>query len=146
MKKYLAALLLGGLAQTAQAISFYDPITNILNIDSVVANGVQYNNVSIVLYGYGLLGIGPSTPYIADSCTTANLTNLRYNAIGIGMSLYEVNSIFGCKYDPNIIYRSSLATTYTWVASPAIVNVFFDPYTLRVKDIGGGIFKQGQGF
>lgn len=156
MKKHIAALLLAGLVPAAQAIDTFNPNNNILTLDSIVVDGIQYNNVVVILNGYNVLNIGSSAPYVApstpsapllsDVCTADNLTNTRYNAVGIGMTLDQVNQIFGCKYDPLLTYRSSLAIVYTWHAGNRIVNVFFDTLGRYSKDIGGGVIKQAQGF
>ncbi len=158
MKKYIAALLLAGLIPAAQAIDTFNPNNNVLTLDSIVVDGIQYNNVVVILNGYNVLNIGSSAPYVApsdvapsapsssDTCTADNLTNAKYNVVGIGMTLDQVNQIFGCKYDPLLTYRSPLAIVYTWHAGNRIVNVFFDTLGRYSKDIGGGVIKQAQGF
>jgi len=146
MKKYIAALLLGGLIPNAHAISTFNPQNNVLTLDNVVVGGTQYNNVTLVLGNYYVLGVESSQAWVPDTCTSDNLTNVKYNAIGLNMPLAQVNQILGCKYDPALTYRSSLAIVYTWHAGNAILNVFFDTSGLFSKDIGGGVFKQAQGF
>jgi len=148
MKKHLAALalLLGGLVPAAHAIDTFNADNNVLTLDSVVVNGTQFNNVSVFLGNYYVLGIGSSQPWIPDTCGNDNITSPRYNAIGLGMNITQVIQILGCKYDPALTYRNSQAIVYTWHAGTATINVFFETSGYTTKDIGGGVFKQAQGF
>ena len=152
MKKYLAGLLLAGFIQTAQAASTFDPNTNILTIDSIVTNGVQYNNVIVLMNSYNVLSIGSSAPIAPATCNANSLTTYTFNRVGLGMSLDAINNIVGCKYDPVLTFRMPTAIMYTWTyVDPNIglnlsMNVFFDLYGTRSIDIGGGVFKAAHGY
>jgi len=155
MKKYLAALLLCGFMQTANAIDTYDPDTGILNLDSVVVGGIKYNKVKVLLLSYDVLGVGSEEPYnptpppidpISDTCSSNNLTTIHYNLIQLQMTLDQVNRILGCRNDPDSTYRSAQALTYVWRYNNRVLYVLFDTAGIFTHEIGGGIFKQAIGF
>ena len=102
MHKYFITLLLF-FSASALAIDTFDESTNILTIDAVVVEGIQYNNVVVRLNAFDVISVGSSTPAddgtVAETCTDANFTLAKYNAITEGMTLDQVNQIIGCKND-----------------------------------------------
>ena len=153
MKKYLAALLLCGFIQTANAINTYNFDTGILSLDSVVVDGVKYNNVTVLLFSPQVLGVGSSEPYnptppnsISDTCTSNNLNSTKFNMIQLNMTLDQVTKIVGCKYEPNSIARSQDAITYVWSYPGRTLYVLFDTMGVYTHDVGGGVFKGAVGF
>ena len=161
MKKYLATLLLFGFIQTAYAIDTYDFDTGILSLDSVVVDGIKYNNVKVLLFSPNVLSIGSSEPYvptpppspsappvdpISNTCTSNHLNAAKFNMIQLYMTLDQVISVVGCRNDPNGTVRSQDAITYVWSAPGRTLYVLFDTMSIFTKDIGGGIFKGAVGF
>jgi hypothetical protein len=164
MKKCIAPILLIGFMQTAQAISTFNSQTNVLNIDSVVSDGIQYNNVTLLLPNYVVLGVGSSAPYVppvtippdtgtpstpidTGLCTINSLTRAHYNLITINMTLDQINQIFGCKYDPTLtLVMPTNNIMFTWHYGTFSVNVFFDAYGYRSVDLGNGVWKAAIGF
>ena len=155
MKKYLAALfvVLGGFIQTAQAIDTYDYNSSILTLDSVVVNGTQYNNVTVLLVDPVVLSIGSQQPYnpatqqpsISATCSNNNLTTTNFNAIQVGMTLNQVNTIIGCQNDPSGTYRSAACLTYVWHDQNRSIYVLFDLNGYRVLNVSG-TYKVAGGF
>ncbi len=155
MKKYLAALfiVLGGFIQAAQAIDTYDNNSSILTLDSVVVNGTQYNNVSVLVVDPVVLSIGSEQPYvpatqqssIQATCTNNNLTTTNFNAIQVGMTLNQVNTIIGCQNDPSGTYRSAACLTYVWHDQNRSIYVLFDLNGYRVLNVSG-TYKVAGGF
>jgi hypothetical protein len=148
MKKYITALLLLlGLLQNAHATTTFDPNTNILTLDSVVVNGTQFNNVSVLMGTYFVLSVGSSI----QRCTSGNLTTAKYNLIVQGMTLAQINQLLGCQYDPALVFRNTGAITYVWHYEDASIGlvqtiyVFFDTNGLRSTAIENGVFKQAVG-
>ena len=147
MKKYLAALfvVLGGFIQTAQAIDTYDYNSSILTLDSVVVNGTQYNNVTVLLVDPVVLSIGSQQTYIPATCSNNNLTTTNFNAIQVGMTLNQVNTIIGCQNDPSGTYRSAACLTYVWHDQNRSIYVLFDLNGYRVLNVSG-TYKVAGGF
>ena len=147
MKKYLAALfvVLGGFIQTAQAIDTYDYNSSILTLDSVVVNGTQYNNVTVLVVDPVVLSIGSQQTYIPATCSNNNLTTTNFNAIQVGMTLNQVNTIIGCQNDPSGTYRSAACLTYVWHDQNRSIYVLFDLNGYRVLNVSG-TYKVAGGF
>jgi len=147
MKKYLAALfvVLGGFIQTAQAIDTYDNNSSVLTLDSVVVNGTQYNNVTVLVVDPVVLSIGSQQTYIPATCSNNNLTTTNFNAIQVGMTLNQVNTIIGCQNDPSGTYRSAACLTYVWHDQNRSIYVLFDLNGYRVLNVSG-TYKVAGGF
>ena len=147
MKKYLAALfvVLGWFIQTAQAIDTYDNNSSILTLDSVVVNGTQYNNVTVLVVDPVVLSIGSQQTYIPATCSNNNLTTTNFNAIQVGMTLNQVNTIIGCQNDPSGTYRSAACLTYVWHDQNRSIYVLFDLNGYRVLNVSG-TYKVAGGF
>ncbi len=160
MKKYLATLLLFGFFQTAYAISTYDFDTGILSLDSVVVDGIKYNNVKVLLFSPNVLSIGSSEPYvptppstppvdpISNTCTSSNLNIVKFNMIQLFMTLDQVIKLVGCRNDPNGTIRLQDAIMYVWSSdSPKLtLYVFFDKMGVFTQGSEHGIFKGAVGF
>jgi hypothetical protein len=151
MRKYFITLLLF-CSTSALAVDTYDETTNILNIDAVVVDGIQYNNVVVRLNAFDVISVGSSIPIddgtVSETCSDANFTIPRYNAITVGMTLDQVNQTLGCKYDPIFTIASSDFVHHTWANGDvsAGITVYFDATDSFVKVFGGDFFKIRFGF
>ncbi len=145
MKKYLAAVLLAGFIQTATAIDTFDSNSNVLTLDSVVVGGTLFHNVTVLLDSYYVLSVGSSEQYIPDACGPDSLTTTHYNMIQVGMTLDQIDSIVGCKYDAGNIYRTASNLTYVWRFQNRTLYVLFDLNGYRSLNVSG-TFKVAIGF
>ena len=114
-------------AWNAWAIDTFDQTTNLLTIEAVVIDGVQYNDVILRLKDCDVVSVKSSSSYqhISDTCSEANITTLNYNAITPDMTLDQVNQIIGCKDD---ITRTLYAGTW-------IIRMWDIPYSDRISFI-----------
>lgn len=122
-------------AQTAQTVQ-YDASTGYLTIPSlalpstVYVYGTIYSNVVIRLDSFAVISVGSSAPAttlpVSGTCTSANLSVGRYNAIAVGMTLDQVNQTFGC-YSSSTL-RSSSFVFHRWNSSntSATIGVYFN--------------------
>lgn len=162
MREYLAplAILLATTATTsAFATNTFDIGSKKLTLDSVVVNGMTYNNVVVTLNAYDLNSVGASTPYTAAAgkCTAADFTTAKFNAISLGMSASQVAAIMGCASSPTFSQHQGNFTITAWAyTSPttfqtSLINVWFDATGTTVSDAYSGqaptpYFKSSQGF
>src|SRR6476469_760876 len=81
MRKFLGTLACLLAANSAMAVNTFDPTTNKLSLDSVVINGVVYNNVVVTLKSFTLNSVGTSAPYAAvtATCGSTDFTNAKFN-------------------------------------------------------------------
>lgn len=150
MSKYSAALLLF-FSASALAIDTFDATTNILKIDAVVLNGIQYNGVVVKLNAYEVVSVASSIPYVpvANACSSANFTVPIYNAITAGMSLDQVNQVIGCKYNPLLTTAAGDFVLHGWSYGDGttIIQVYFDMTDTFVRGSGGSsLIKLRTGF
>ncbi|MGZ5009436.1 MAG: hypothetical protein ACXV74_00575 [Methylobacter sp.] len=124
------------LTTLAHATSTYNPTTNILTIDSVIDNGVQYNNVVVNLgASFSVISVGSSAPVVSGTCSSSNFSLAVYNAITVGMTLNQVNQAMGCNYDSTKTINSTNYVARTWFYQNAStfaleeIVVYFDPIT-----------------
>lgn len=159
MRKYLAPLALILASHSAFATNTFDPNSKKLTLDSVVMNGVTYNNVVVTLNDYALNSVGSSTPYTAASgkCTAADFTTAKFNSISLGMSASQVAAIMGCASSPTFSQHQGAFTITAWAyTSPTtfqttLISVWFDATGSTVSDAYSGqaptpYFKSSQGF
>ncbi len=163
MRKYLAAFALVLAANSAMAVDTFDPSTNKLTLDSVVVNGTVYNNVVLTVNAYAINAVGTSAPYVpvtapvTSTCTSANFTNARFNAIALGMSFSQVAAIMGCVNSPAFSQHQGTFTIYTWTwmnpstLQTSMISVWFDSSGTIVTDAFSGqaptpYFKSSSGF
>ena len=104
MRQVVASVALIVAANAAMAVDTFDPASNKLSLDSVVLNGVVYNNVVVTLNSYTLISVGSSAPYgpVTATCSAGNFTVAKYNAIVPGMTLDQVKQTIGCANDVNL--------------------------------------------
>jgi hypothetical protein len=78
MYKVIITMLLI-LSTTALATDTYNATTNILNIDAVILNGVQYNNVVVNMgKNFSVISVGSSSPVTGtDGSSTITLAQLN---------------------------------------------------------------------
>ncbi|MEQ1635486.1 MAG: hypothetical protein ABL903_02270 [Methylococcales bacterium] len=150
MRNYFIAPLFF-LSVNALAANTFDAKTNMLNLEAVVVNGVQYNDVAVRLNAYEVVSVGSNNNAgtVADTCSSANFTVPKFNAITIGMTLDQVNQTIGCKYDSSRTAASGDFVAYSWSISRTEVTsmqVFFDSATNVVTNIMGNSFKARVGF
>jgi hypothetical protein len=158
MCKYFITLLLF-FSASALAIDTFDETTNILTIDSVVLEGIQYNNVVVRLNAFDVISVGSSAPVddgtVAETCTDANFTLARYDAIIEGMTLDQVNQIIGCKSNVNVTLVTEVYVHRIWhnggqtVGNIKGIGVYFDSTTgniVKAKPSVPSIFKVRVGF
>ncbi len=69
MHKIISALVLTLAGASASAISTFDAATNLLTLDSVVMNGVTYNNVTVHLNSFTVLKVGSSSEQVPGTGT-----------------------------------------------------------------------------
>jgi hypothetical protein len=103
MKKYFLSLLLlaSGFHAGFSCANTFDPVTNILTMDSVTVGNQQFVNVVVRIDQFAVLGAGNSYPVedgILETCQAENLTTDRFGAIQVGMTVDQVTQIIGCKY------------------------------------------------
>lgn len=147
------ALVLTLLGSECYAQDTYDPRTQILTIQTLQHQGLQYSNVVIHLDQYSVLSVGditsPSTTYNNKSCTAANFTTKIANSIKTGMSLDQVSALIGCTNDSSLTMRSSNYVNYFWSLNPGSMmtslGVFFDGKGETVTPFAGTI-TSGFGF
>jgi hypothetical protein len=143
------------------AVSIYTPSDNGLTIDSVLVNGVQYNNVVLTLRDFSVVSIGSSSSDIPikDTCTSGSFNSAIYNSIKIGMTLSQVQQIIGCKPTSTSTYvpddQSYIVHTWSekqsgWPYSFVYLRVSFDPTDSIVQQLqvinGVPLFKERTGF
>lgn len=152
MCKFLSILLLF-FSINALATDTYNSTTNILNIDSVILNGIQYNNVVIQLTGYNVISVGSYAPVnVTAKCSSNNFSPAIYNAISIGMTISQVEQTIGCNFDPTKTVRGGSFVLKWWsylnptTYATEMIGVYFDGTDSVVTAIGGTLFKQSQGF
>lgn len=159
MRKYLTPLALLLTMNSAMAVDTFDPVSNKLTLDSVVVNGVAYSNVVVTLNAYALNSVGTSTPYTgaSASCTAANFTTAKFNAISLGMTASQVGAIVGCASSPTFSQHQGNFTITAWAwTNPStfqtsLINVWFDATGSIVTDAYSGqgptpYFKSSVGF
>lgn len=83
----------------------YDEASRELTVPYVILGGVRYNNLVVKLDVVTVVSVdstskasGPEA--VPEKCTSANISQSRFDAIQIGMTLDDVNSIIGCQYTP----------------------------------------------
>jgi hypothetical protein len=120
MKFINALLALSFLAfSTPNHADSYDPVTNLLTINSIQVGNTLYSNV-VVTVG-SIISIGSATPV---GCTASNITRTALNAITVGMSLEQVNQVIGCAYDPGASIGSANNTlTHSWYVSQPLMFI-----------------------
>ena len=139
------------------AVSIYTPSDNGLTIDSVLVNGVQYNNVVLTLRDFSVVSIGSSSSDIPikDTCTSGSFTSAIYNSIKIGMTLSQVQQIIGCKFTSTDLPYHQAYIQHQWVENRSdykyvYLSVTFDPTDSIVQENqiikGVPIFKSRYGF
>src|SRR4051794_31646113 len=103
-----AALLCSAIFSDAQGqTATYDVNTHILTIPSIQVGNNVYSNLSYRVDSGAVQSVGPGVPVgiIATACTDANFTLDKYNAVALGMTVAQVNLLFGCQYSPALIQR-----------------------------------------
>lgn len=141
------------------AVSIYTPSDNGLTIDSVLVNGVQYNNVVLTLRDFSVVSIGSSSSDIPikDTCTSGSFNSAIYNSIKIGMTLSQVQQIIGCKFTSTSTWMplDQSYIQHLWVENRSdykyvYLSVTFDPTDSIVQENqiinGVPIFKSRYGF
>jgi len=124
----------------------FDPSTNTLTLNAVIANSTQYNNVVLNLVEYQVISVvsDPAvtptpTPTPIGACSDINFTDSIFNAIKLGMTLDQVNQTIGCIFDPSFTVGSSSFTTRKWVylngSTIKVLSVDFDPKTNIVIEL-----------
>jgi hypothetical protein len=159
MRRIFGALALVLAANNAMAVDTFDPTTNKLTLDTVVLNGVVYNNVEVTLHSFSLNSVGTSAPYVsvAAKCSSADFTTAKFNAISLGMSFAQVMSIMGCANSPTFSQHQGAFTIYGWAwTSPTtfqtkLISVWFDATGNTVSDAYSGqaptpYYKTSSGF
>nr|WP_315488210.1 hypothetical protein [uncultured Rhodoferax sp.] len=157
MWKLAASVALGVVANAAIAVDTFDPASNKLSLDSVVLNGVVYNNVVVTLNSYTLISVGSSAPYnpVAAACSDVNFTVAKYNAIVPGMTLDQVKQTIGCANDSKwtTAVGSTLVRLGWYYYNPSnrntsLILVEFDGTGTRVNSDPNnlGLFKSRSGF
>ncbi len=148
MNKYFITLLLF-FSASALAVDTYDETTNILNIDAVVVDGIQYNNVVLRLYGFDVISVGSSVPIddgtVAETCSDANFTIARYDAITEGMTLDQVNQIIGCKSDPHGTIITGAFVIRGWDNGLLPITGGYKQITVTFDSTTGNIVKAPSG-
>lgn len=134
-------------AQTAS----YDTNTRILTVPSIQVGSTVYPNLSFRVDSGAVLSVGPgmAADAVAQTCTDANLTLDSYNAVAVGMTVAQVNAVFGCPFTPRLISRSQTETSYGWQSFTGLrnVSIFFDATgTTVTPSAGTGLFKLANGF
>lgn len=174
----LGGITLSPIGTTSTTNNVFDPVTNVLTMDSVwVTGGLKYENVAIHLDQFTLLGVAgetvvppppppppvtpppppppvtPPPPLVSSSCSPANFTIDKYNAIQVGMSLDQVNQVIGCKFNSGRIVRIPNYVVYTWeyinlgsFGGQSNIHVFFDESGSNVTGSMGNSFKTSFGF
>ncbi len=90
----------------------------------------------------------PGTP-VTETCSSANFTTARYNAVAIGMTYDQVNAVMGCKNDSRFTQRYDTHLVYGWVADTLFqqVLVYFDVSGSVVTPLGSDrYYKSSHGF
>lgn len=167
MRKYLARLAipfaiplaLTLASQAALATNTFDLNSKKLTLDSVVFNGVTYNNVVVTVNDFALNSVGTSAPFTAATgkCTAADFTTAKFNSISLGMSSSQVAAIMGCASSPTFSQHQGNFTITAWAyTSPTtfqttLISVWFDATGTTVSDAYAGqaptpYFKSSQGF
>ena len=154
MKRLLTALcLLAGITSAGSAIAqtaSYDAATRYLTIPSVRVGDTVFSDLVIRLDGIAVISVGataPATSTVTDTCTVANFTTAKFNAIALGMSLDQVSQVMGCKNNPGLTQRASQYVVYAWNSIPAMIMVWFNPDGTKVTGIlGSDSFKTSAGF
>ena len=164
---------LSPIGTTGTTNNAFDPATNVLTMDSVwVTGGLKYENVAVHLDQFTVLGVAgetvvppspppppitpppppppvtPPPPIVSSTCSPANFTIDKYNAIQVGISLDQVNQIIGC--EANDIVRQGSLVTYSWNyvsgGTAKLIMVFFDQSSLNVTGSMEDFFKSSAGF
>lgn len=157
MRQVVASVALILATNVAMAVDTFDPASNKLSLDSVVLNGVVYNNVVATLNSYSLNSVGSSAPYVAVTvtCSGANFTVAKYNAILSGMTLDQVKQTIGCANDVSLTAAVgttvvSLGWDYTNPSTlvTSLILVQFDGTGTKVNadPTNLGLFKSRGGF
>lgn len=110
----------------------------------------MFMQISLVPLVLALTGcVTPLPPLGGSTCSPANFTIDKYNAIQVGMSLDQVNQIIGCQPDSNISRQANLAL-YSWryISGTKVksIMVFFDQSSLKVSGSMDDFFKSSAGF
>ena len=116
-------------AQTAT----YDSSTRYLTIPSVQVGETVYRNLVIRLDSFAIVSVEsaaaattPAPVAVAATCTSANLTVAKYNAIAVGMTLDQVNQTLGCSSSTTV--RGTAFVFYRWNSTntSATIGVYFN--------------------
>jgi hypothetical protein len=83
----------------------YEEGTRYLSIPTVQIGDTQYNFLVVKIDAATIVSYGSSSKasgagVAARQCTKANLTQARFDAIKVGMTLDQVNTTMGCQYAP----------------------------------------------
>ena len=101
-----------------------------------------------------MISVGTSAPAqpaeVAQVCTPKHFTGTSFNAVSVGMSLDQVNTIMGCKFSPARTIRTPTMAIYTWAISGTMTyaGFGFDANGIAVISYdGSGLpFKSSGGF
>ncbi|NOT84991.1 MAG: hypothetical protein HOP02_09525 [Methylococcaceae bacterium] len=153
MRNYFIAPLLF-FSVNALAANSFDVNTNMLKLESVVVNGVQYNDVAVRLNAYDVVSVGSNNNTVggavADTCTDANFTVAKFNAIAAGMTLEQVSQTIGCKYNPSKTVAAGELVQHSWLQQETgkikFINIWFDGATNIIINTSGNGFKSRYGF
>ena len=149
---------LGITCATTTSPDTFDASTNILNLDFVILNNIQYNNVVLKLTNYKVISVGSSAPVtptpVSGTCSSANFSTAIFNAITVGMTMNQVNQTIGCSYDPTRTINIATAVQNTWLyQNPTtyaveMIQVYFDPTDSIATPLSGvgSDFKSSVGF
>lgn len=157
LRQVVASAALIAAANAAIAVDTFDPASNKLTLDSVVLNGVVYNNVVATLNSYTLISVGSSAPYgpVTATCSGGNFTVAKYNAIVPGMTLDQVKQTIGCANDPSLTTAvGSIVVRLGWyyfnpsTGGASLILVEFDGTGTKVNADPNnlGFFKSRSGF
>lgn len=141
------ALLSGAIISNAQAqTASYDSTTHVLTVPSIQVGNTVYSNLSYRVDSGTILSIGPGVATSAGvTCTDANITLDSYNAVAVGMTVDQIDSVFGCAFAPRFTTRTQIDTTYVWQSPSRSVSIIFDATGTTVTP-EAGTFKIANGF
>jgi len=143
LKKLLSALTFVLLGAGASAGSTYDATTNLLVLDSVLFNGITYNNVTVRLNSYSVLKVGSSSEPVTPPTSNPGVSTAPVANPGPAQNVSPGSKIAASKVtldgsassDPNgapLTYQWTLtskpAGSDTVITSPttAVTNIWTD--------------------
>lgn len=154
MKKFLVFIGVLINVSCACAQDTFDSSTKVLSIPTVTIDQTVYSDVRLRLDSFSVVSVGWNSS-VAKTCTAANFTAAKVNAIDIGMTLGQVSQIIGC--DNSDVYGSqfgNLSQIYSWSYrsyvpqyTSSVILVFFDVDGQGVTPLPGtNVIRMSSGF